>query len=134
MNIRIFEDIYWKEIYDELHHIFPDMNFPIKWNTDSPSLYMNEIKDWDFIILDNYFRYEWKQEPLWSFFLREYLRQNKNAKIIWISNYWEILLKKFERWMKAYSKWDIIWFVPTKNATDIAELIIKELSKEKKTK
>jgi len=124
-NCRIFDDIYWELIYSQLSILFPKTNFPIKTNIDNPIPYLPQIKNWDIIILDNFFFREWKEQPLWDDFLRQYLKLNYKCKIICISNYWEKNIQRFPQRYKAYTKWDIIWFVPTKNWKEIADLIQK---------
>lgn len=129
-NCRIFDDIYWEEIYNELKEILPDLNYPITTKVDNPIPYLAEIKNWDFIILDNFFFWEWREQPLWEDFLRQYLKLNYHCKIICISNYGEKNIQRFPQWYKTYCKWDIIGFVPTKNGNEIANLIldVKEIS------
>ena len=123
INCWIFDDIYWKQIYDELNHILPNLNYPIQDNVDNPIPYLSKIKQWDIILLDNFFFREWKEQPLWDDFLRQYLKLNYNCKIICISNFWERNIQRFPQRYKTYLKWDIIWFVPSKNWKDIADLI-----------
>ena len=119
----IFDDIYGKIIYHELKEILPQESYPITTNIDNPIPYLSQIKNWDFIILDNFFFWEWREQTLWDDFLRQYLKLNYNCKIICISNYWEKNIQRFPQWYKAYCKWDIIWFVPTKGWKEIADLI-----------
>ena len=130
-SYRIFDDIYWKYIYGELSTILPDLNYPIKDNIDNPIPYLSEIKDWDFIILDNFFFYEWREQSLWDDFLRQYLKLNYKCKIICVSNYWEKNVQRFPQRYKTYVKWDIIWFVSTKSWKEIANLILSINSSEK---
>jgi len=123
INCWIFDDIYWEKIYYEINKIIPKLNYPIKTNIDNPIQYLPDIKEWDIIVIDNFFYFEWVEQPLWDDFLRQYLKLNYKCKIICISNYWEKNIQRFTCWYKTYCKWDIIWFVPTKNWKNIAELI-----------
>ena len=122
-NCWIFDDIYWEQIYFELKEILPKLKYPVKTNIDNPIPYLSEIKNWDIIILDNFFFREWREQPLWNDFLRQYLKLWYKCKIICISNYWERNIQRFTQRYQTYLKWDIIWFVPNKNWKDIAELI-----------
>ena len=122
-NCWIFDDIYWESIYRELKGILPQLSYHVTQNIDNPIPYLPKIKNWDFIILDNFFFWEWREQPLWDDFLWQYLKLGYNCKIICISNYGEKNIQRFPQWYKAYCKWDIIWFVPTKSGKEIAELI-----------
>ena len=123
INCWIFDDIYWEKIYHEMRDVLSEFNYPIRININNPIPYLVDIKKWDIIILDNFFFFEWKEQPLWDDFLWQYLKLNYNCKIICISNYWEKNIRRFTYWYKVYCKWDIIWFVPIKNWRHIAELI-----------
>lgn len=129
INCWIFDDVFWEKIYHEIIKILPKFNFPIKNNINNPIVYLPDIKKWDIIILDNFFFFEWKEQPLWDYFLWQYLKLNYKCKIICISNYWEKNIQRFPNRYKTYCKWDIIWFVPTKNPKEIAELIGNTLNK-----
>ena len=122
-NCWIFDDIYWENIFHELKEILPKLKYPVKTNIDNPIPYLSEIKNWDIIILDNFFFREWREQPLGDDFLRQYLKLWYKCKIICISNYWERNIQRFTQRYQTYLKWDIIWFVPNKNWKDIAELI-----------
>lgn len=123
INCRIFDDIYWKWIYDELNQILPQLNYPVQDNVDNPIPYLPQIQDWDIIILDNFFFREWREQPLWDDFLWQYLKLGYNCKIICISNYGQKNIQRFPQWYKTYLKWDILWFIPTKSWKEIADLI-----------
>lgn len=123
-NCWIFDDIYWKYIYDELNVILPNLNYPIKDNTNNPITFLSSIKNWDIIILDNFFFWEWREQPLWDDFLWQYLKLDYKCKIICVSNYWEKNIQRFTQRYKTYLKWDIIWFVSTKDWKEIANLIL----------
>lgn len=126
-NCWIFDDIYWENIYRDLKDILPQLSYPITTNIDNPISFLSKIKNWDFIILDNFFFREWREQPLWDDFLWQYLKLNYNCNIICISNYWEKNIQRFPQWYKTYCKWDIIWFVPTKSWKEISDLILNHL-------
>ena len=126
-NCWIFDDIYWEKIYRDLRDILPQLSYPITTNVDNPIPCLPDIKNWDFIILDNFFSREWREQPLWDDFLWQYLKLNYNCNIICISNYWEKNIQRFPQWYKTYCKWDIIWFVPTKSWKEISDLILNHL-------
>ena len=86
-NCWIFDDIYWENIYAALKDILPQLNYPISTNIDNPIPYLPEIKEWDFIILDNFFFFDGREQPLWDDFLWQYLKLGYDCKIICISNY-----------------------------------------------
>ncbi len=130
-NCWIFDDIYWERIYRDLKEILPNFNYPITTNVDNPIPYIWEIKDWDFIILDNFFFWEWREQPLWDDFLRQYLKLHYKCKIVCISNYWERNIIRFSQWNNVYNKWDIIGFVPDKNPREISRWIMYNLEMEK---
>lgn len=126
-NCWIFDDIYWENIYCELKEFLPKLSYPIKKNIENPIPYLPKIKNWDFIILDNFFFWEWREQPLWDDFLWQYLKLNYSCKIICISNYGEKNIQRFPQRYKTYCKWDIIGFVATKNWKEIADLILKRI-------
>ena len=127
INCWIFDDIYWEDIYSELKEFLPELSYPIKKNIENPIPYLPKIKNWDFIILDNFFFWEWREQPLWDNFLWQYLKLNYNCKIICISNYGEKNIQRFPQRYKTYCKWDIIWFIPTKSWREISNLILNNL-------
>ena len=129
-NCWIFDDIYWENIYNELKGLLPQLSYPITTNIDNPIPYLTEIKNWDYIVLDNFFFWEWREQPLWDDFLWQYLKLNYNCNIICISNYGEKNIQRFPQWYKTYCKWDIIGFVPNKNAKGITELILNTFEAE----
>jgi hypothetical protein len=130
-NCWIFDDIYWERIYNELNGIITFFSYPITTNVDNPIPYLSDIKNWDFIILDNFFFWEWREQPLWDDFLWQYLKLKYKCKIIFISNYGEKNIQRFPQRYKTYCKWDIIWFVPSKGWKQISDLILNYLYKEK---
>ena len=115
------DDLHWKEIYQDLKEMTSWYIFPIKKDIYDPMPYLSKLKDWDIVLLDNYF--DWWDSPLWNEFLKSYLETNLKCDIIAISDVWEKLTKKFEYWNKANKKWCINWWVTTKKWKDIAEFI-----------
>ena len=130
-NCWILDDIYWEQIYHELKEILPKLKYPLKNNINNPIPYLSEIKNWDIIILDNFFFREWREQPLGDDFLRQYLKLWYKCRIICISNYWERNIQRFPQRYQTYLKWDIIGFVPNKNWKNIAELILKNTNLKK---
>lgn len=123
MNIRILDDMYGSRIYEKLHKLLPQYNYPVKDNVNSPIHYLAEIKNGDIILLDNYFPWEYREEPLWDDFLWQYLKLWLECKIICLSNVWERITKRFEQRCLVYNKWDIIGFVPSKDPNGISDII-----------
>lgn len=123
MNIRILDDMYGSRIYERLHKYLPEYHYPVKDNVNSPIPYLTEIKSWDIILLDNYFPWEYREEPLWDDFLWQYLKLWLDCKIICLSNVGERITKRFEQRCLVQNKWDIIWFVPSKDSKEIADII-----------
>ena len=124
VNCWIFDDIFWEKIYREMSNILPQFKYPIKTNINNPIPFLTDIKEWDIIVLDNFFFFEWREQPLWDDFLWQYLKLNYKCKIVCISNYWEKNIQRFTCWYKTYCKWDIVWFIPNKSWKDIADLIL----------
>ena len=123
MKIRILDDMYGSRIYEKLQKYLPKLDYPVKDNVNSPIPYLANIQNWDFILLDNYFPWEYREEPLWDDFLWQYLKLGLDCKIICLSNVGERITQRFEQRCLVYNKWDIIWFVPTKDAKEIADII-----------
>ena len=132
MKIRILDDIYWSRIYKELHEILPEFNYPVKENVNSPIPYLAEIKNWDIILLDNYFPWDYREEPLWDDFLRQYLKLDLDCKIICLSNVGQRIIQRFEQRCLVYNRWDIIGFVSNKDPDEIAEIIRPFIKKHNK--
>lgn len=123
MKIRILDDIYWEYIYKSLSKLLPDFEYPVKENINSPIPYLSEIQDWDIVCLDNWFPWEYREEPLWDDFLWQYLILRRSFRIICLSNVWPNIIKRHEQRCKVYNQWDIIWFVSSKDSKDIADII-----------
>lgn len=122
-NIRIFDDQYWWRIYKKLNALLPEYNYPIKDDVVSPIPFIDKIKNWDIILLDNYFPWETREEPIWDDFLQLYTDKWLSCKIICISDYWKVLLDKYMFWDSVNQKWDIIWWITTKDAEEMANLL-----------
>jgi len=91
--------------------------YPVKTDVLDPLPYLEKIKDWDIILLDNYF--DWWESPLWNDFLKLYLKKWLLCKIVSISDFWEKLIDMFEYWKLANNSWDVIWWITTKKWKDI---------------
>lgn len=122
-NIRIFDDQYWWIIYKKLNTLLPKYNYPIKKNVISPIPFINKIQNWDIILLDNYFPWETREESLGDIFLEKYIEKWLSCKIICISDYWKVLLNKYSSWEKVDKKWDIVWYIPSKDSEEILKLL-----------
>ncbi len=136
----ILDDQYGEQIFQEMKKIHPDWNFPVQKNILSPLEYLENIvkEQADYILLDNYFPWEYREEAKGDEFLQQFLEkaeQNKNikTKIICISDYWISLLEKYEYRDIAHKKWYIVWFIPSKSSEDIANYLEKHLENSKKT-
>ena len=122
-SIRIFDDQYWWIIYKKLNPSLPGFAFPVKNSVVSPVPFLDKIQDWDIILLDNYFPWETREEPLWDNFLEMYLDKGLNCKIICISDYWKVLLDKYSSREEVDKKWDIVWYIPSKESEKILNLL-----------
>ena len=123
VNCWIFDDQYWERIYKSLGSNVETFNFPIKNNVNSPIPFIDEIKNWDIILLDNYFPWEKWEEPLGDVFLKKYIEKWLSCKIVCISDYWKVLLDKYFSWEYVDKKWDIIWYIPSKEPEEILKLL-----------
>ena len=119
--------MYWEKIYSEVSEVLKDCDFPVKECVMNPIPYLSDIKDWDVIVLDNYFPTEFWEWPLWEDFLWQYLKLWLRCHIICVSNVWERIIKRFEQRCRTYNQWDILWFVPSKSWDEITDLILKVL-------
>ena len=127
MRIRIFDDLHWLEIYDVLKVMLPWYTYPIKKDIKDPLPYLGKIKNWDIILLDNYF--DWWEWPLGDSFLWEFIKSDLCCDIIAISDFWIKLTDMFDNWKKAHDKWLIVWWVKSKKWKDIWEFLINYLKK-----
>ncbi len=124
-NCRIFWSKYWTKIYKTVNSVLPFLNYPIKDNILSPLPYVNQILEWDIIILDNTFPWRYQEEPLWNNFLELYLARGIKAKIICISDFWNIITEKHRFRNETQRRWDIIWRFSKKDAKWIANFLKK---------
>lgn len=122
----ILDDQYGEKIYKEIRHLFPNWEYPVKKNIKSPLPFVDKIQNWDIILLDNYFPWNWWEEALWDDFLWELMQKDKKVKIICISDYGERLLERYEYRGKAYEKRLVIGFVKNKDWFEIGELFIEK--------
>jgi response regulator of citrate/malate metabolism len=102
----ILDDQYGSEIYTELEKALPERDFPVKENIYNPLSYLDEIVKTkpDFILLDNYFPGETREEALGEEFLEQLLEKKINTNIICISDYGKKLLDRYFAREKAYQK------------------------------
>lgn len=122
----ILDDQYGEKIYKEIKHLFPDWEYPVKKNIKSPLLFVDKIKNWAIILLDNYFPWSGWEEALGNDFLWELIQKKKEVKIVCISDYGERLLEKYENWEKAYTEGLIVWFVKSKDWFEIGEVFLEK--------
>ena len=122
-NIRIFDDQYWWIIYKKLNPLLSEYGYPVKNNIKNPVPFINKIRNWDIILLDNYFPWKTWEEPIWDVFLQLYIKKWLNCKIICISDYWNVLLDRYENWNLVDKRWNIIWYIPSKDVEKIANII-----------
>jgi len=127
MICYILDDQYGESIYNGLKKSIKS-KFPVTKNIMNPFDYLGEIEnqDVDLILLDNYFPNRWsgREEPIWSEFLNTLLKKGIKTKVLCISDYWDTLVHKYdarEAWVRT---WLVVWFVPTKQASDIQKEIV----------
>lgn len=120
----ILDDQYGEKIYKEIRYLFPDWEYPVKKNIKTPLEFVDEIKDWDIILLDNYFPWNWWEEALGDNFLWELMQKKKKVRIVCISDYWEKLLERYEYRKEAYEKGLVIGFVKSKDGFEIGGVFL----------
>ena len=125
MKCYIMDDQYWKVIYEGLSKIYQDRDFPIKENINNPLEFLNNIKENDLILLDNFFPWETREEPLWAEFLNKLIEKNITCKVICISDYWKLLIDRYFERDQAVNDWIVIWFAPDKSVNSIKEILTK---------
>lgn len=123
MKCYIMDDQYWKTLYENLSNKYKMWDFPIKDNITNPLDFLDDIKNNDLILLDNFFPWETREEPLWAEFLNCLLNKNINCKIICISDYWETLIDRFDEREMAYKNGNVIWFAPEKTALSVEKIL-----------
>ena len=119
------DDQYWKVIYKDLSKLHQDRNFPIKENINNPLEFIDSISENDLILLDNFFPWETREEPLWAEFLSKLIEKNITCKVICISDYWKVLIDRYFEWSQAVNDWIVIWFAPDKSAKIIEDILTK---------
>ena len=63
MKCYIMDDQYWKVIYEGLSKIYQDRDFPIKENINNTFEFLNNIKENDLILLDNFSHEKLEKNP-----------------------------------------------------------------------
>lgn len=121
----ILDDQYGWKIYKELKELLPNWSFPIKENINNPLIYLDEIvkKNPEYILLDNYFPGETREEALGETLLEQLLKKKLKANIICISDYGQKLMEKYFSRETAYQKWMIKGRISSKNWAQIAKFI-----------
>jgi len=119
------DDQYGNKIYEELEQVLPERDFPIKENVYNPLPYVDEIeaKKPDYILLDNYFPWENREEALGDEFLSELLARQIKTKIVCISDYGKKLLERYYAREHAYQQGLITGRVSSKNGSEIARIL-----------
>lgn len=120
----ILDDQYGEKIYKEIRHLFPNWNYPVKKNIVNPLEFVDKIQNWDIILLDNYFPWNWWEEALGGVFLWELMQKKKKVRIVCISDYGERLLERYDNWKKAYKNGLIINFIKSKDGFEIGEVFL----------
>ncbi len=123
MKCFILDDQYWKSLYQWLSSKFKKLDFPIKDNVKNPLDFVDEISNDDIVLLDNFFPWETREEPLWAEFLNRLFQKNIYCKIICISDYWKTLIDRFDERENAYKNWSIVWFAPEKTVNSVEKYI-----------
>lgn len=122
-NCRILGSKYWTKIYKTVNSVLPFLNYPVKENVLTPLPYVDQILEWDILVLDNTFPWRYWEEALWDRFLELYLAQWIKAKIICISDFWHMITEKHKFRNEAQKRWDIIWRFSKKDAKWIANFL-----------
>lgn len=122
------DDQYGGDIYEFLNGCNLNLKYPIKTNISSPLPFLDKVKDGDIILLDNFFPWETREEPLWDEFLGKYLNLWLSCKIICISDYGKALIDRYVNRDIAYKKWDIAWWETSKDWERIESRLIKLLN------
>lgn len=130
MNIFVFDDKYWEKISTWLLKLLSDSNknisiqVPIQLNITNPLEYLDDIKKWDIILLDNWFIQEhWFEEEYWEYFLKELYTRWYDNIIISISDNTKNMLSTFEYWNTLDKKWQIQWYIISKDVNEIYEYL-----------
>lgn len=125
MRLFILDDIYTEKIIRELLEINSELNFPILNSVRNPLDYLVNINnETDIILLDHWFMDEEGWENwYWNHILWELLNNNKDYKIICISDNGKRLLD-IENYKIAEQKWFIKWWITSKSWKDIYDMLV----------
>ena len=130
MNIFVFDDKYWERISKWLVEVLSNthknssIQIPIQHNINNPLLYLDDIKKWDIILLDNWFIQDhWFEEEYWEYFLKELYTRWYDNVIISISDNTKAMLSTFEYWKLLDKKWQIKHYIISKDVNEIYEYL-----------
>lgn len=128
MNIFVFDDKYWEKISKWLVSLFSkstdSIRIPIQHNITNPLAYIDDIKKWDIILLDNWFIQDhWFEEEYWEYFLKEIFTRWYDNVIISISDNTKAMLSIFEYWNLLDKKWQIQWYIISKDVNEIYDYL-----------
>lgn len=128
MNIFVFDDKYWEKISTWLVSLFSKSNdsiwIPIQKNITDPLVYLDDIKKWDIILLDNWFIQDhWFEEEYWEYFLKEIFIRWYDNIILSISDNTKDMLSTFEYWNTLDKKWQIHWYIISKDVNEIYDVL-----------
>ena len=130
MNIFVFDDKYWEKIATWLVEVLSNthknssIQIPIQQNINNPLLYLDDIKTWDIILLDNWFIQDhWYEEEYWEYFLKEIFTRWYDNVIISISDNTKDMLSTFEYWNTLDKKCQIWWYIISKDVNEIYDAL-----------
>lgn len=130
MNIFVFDDKYWEKISTWLLQLVSNtnknisINIPIQHNITNPLIYLDDIKKWDIILLDNWFIQDhWFEEEYWEYFLKEIFTRWYDNIIISISDNTKDMLSTFEYWKSLDKKWQIQCYIISKDVNEIYDTL-----------
>lgn len=130
MNIFVFDDKYWEKISTWLVELISNthknssIHISIQQNINNPLHYLDDIKTWDIILLDNWFIQEhWYEEEYWEYFLKEIFTRWYDNVIISISDNTQEMLSKFEYWNTLDKKCQIWWYIISKDVNEIYDAL-----------
>lgn len=123
----ILDDQYWQKIYEDLKTELTDWDFPIKENIYNPLSYLDEIIDRkpDYILLDNFFPWETREEALGEEFLAKIIEKKLKTNIICISDYGQKLTERYFAREEATNIWLIKWRERSKDGKKMLDLIVR---------
>lgn len=93
----------------------------------NPMDYIEKISENDIILLDNYFKTKWWEEPYGDEFLQKMLKKfdGQNMKIVCISDRGKRLCEWYDGWKEANEKRWIQWWCTEKNGKEIYRFLKK---------